>query len=360
MGFLSLEDARNGNMNKKKKKLRQKGRKNQAYPFIAFFMISFMLLPMATYAYSTQIINQTDTGIISAEWVDIIPNEWSSGKCGNTGLHVGNNLFAYSYLKFNKSMIQIPDGNIIKDAYVKVYWYDISGGGWVNESFTGILTYCYNQTWVETADCEAPNLYNKATFNCTGTANNTFYTSPFGTPKWINITATAPVINAFLNPSVKNISFMLSNDDSYNGSTRITLMASRDQFPSGYNGAYGLNPQLVLEYDNFSSYTEWSSCVNYTKSRNYTYGYDVIQQNATCYSGNTSFNYCYDNDTLITGDMINYDGKEYSITEPTLCPNGCDNITATCRPERYITDFIGIFGIVFILLIAYAVLRKLK
>jgi hypothetical protein len=102
----------------------------------------------------------------------------------------------------------------------------------------------------------------------------------------------------------------------------------------------------------------WASCLNYTKARNCSdgCGLDYID-NVTCYSGNTSYDYCFDNDTLITGDVYLYNGAEYDMMQPTLCPNGCDNTTNSCTPTPA-EQSLWIFVIIVFLIIGGIVLIK--
>jgi hypothetical protein len=105
-------------------------------------------------------------------------------------------------------------------------------------------------------------------------------------------------------------------------------------------------------------YGNWSSCANSSQYRNITDGCGLdTNETRVCYEGGTSSVYCFSNDTLITADIVLYNGVEHNLTTPVHCDNGCDNVTNSCAPAEYETGLINL-AIVVLVIIAFAILYR--
>jgi hypothetical protein len=65
--------------------------------------------------------------------------------------------------------------------------------------------------------------------------------------------------------------------------------------------------------------------------------------------------YCSDNNTLTSQKVINYNNQTYSFSEDVYCRNGCDNVTLSCNPEKYVAN-IGTFAVIIIVIVGIILL----
>lgn len=300
-----------------------------------------MILPMVTLA-NTITLNETNGGNVGDS--KVISGTNATGNFGsNTSLDVGldGGIKYRTFLLFNlpviqnhsTSIINITNANLSLDAYV------LSGG----------FIYAYNTSsdWVE----------NTITWDNQPSSDILQDTKQMdGSPtiwKYFNITNAS--ITAYADN--RNVSIVLI-DTAESGIGYYNKFLSKE-----YQNLLA-RPQLIIDYTCTATLMTCgglSPCVNYTQYRNCTDDCDVASmQNNTCYSGNTSTNYCYDNNTLITSNIYIFNGEEYSFLNPENCNYGCDNITMTCKPEKYIVDLYAIGIIVLIIFISIIIIIKVK
>lgn len=296
---------------------------------------------MVTYA-NTIILNETNGGNVGDS--KVISGTNATGNFGsNVSLDVGldSGIKYRTFVLFNLSVIQAHSTSIINitKANLSLDANSLSGG----------YIYAYNTSnnWSE---------YNITWNNQPPSDILQDTTQMDGSPimwKYFNVINASKT--AFENN--KNVSIVLID-------TAESGLGYYNKFLSKDYSSVSARPQLIIDYTctaTLMSCGGLSPCINYTQYRNCTDDCDVdSMQNNTCYSGNTSKNYCYDNNTLMTENIYIYNGEEYSFSNPENCNYGCDNITMTCRPEKYIIDFYAIGVIVLILIISIIIIIKVK
>lgn len=255
---------------------------------IVFLMALLIVLAIPIYASSLHLLPIEDT------YANTLENQDHGDMIYlNIGSYTTSN--SYGFMKFDISAV--PLGQFIYQANLCIWITE--NYRYANESMFEIRNVT-NQIWTEHGinnTGQMPTIYNNVTYaNMTDNVNN-----------WYCFDVTN-LTNYYYKSGFKNATYELNTTPEYYYHFGIVKSASKE-----------------------ASYPE-----------------TVEFLNISYYYANASYDYCYDEYTLITGSILLYNGKEYNFTNLIHCPDRCDNVTNSCIPQQYQQDLTN-FGIIIVI-----------